>query len=76
MRHPRRDFSCPVISERVTVGLRRAGGFNRPPGADRDGFFVLCSQRDCQYVDTNRPPCPLHVGMFAEELARRRGHAG
>jgi hypothetical protein len=72
MRHPRREFWCPVVSEPVLIGLRRAGGFSRPPAADREGFFVRCSQRECQYVDTNRPPCPLHLGMFADELAARR----
>jgi hypothetical protein len=30
--------------------------------------FVQCNQADCQYVEANAPPCPLHVGMFAEEI--------
>jgi len=29
---------------------------------------VQCDQTDCQYVEENKPPCPLHVGMFAEEI--------
>jgi hypothetical protein len=29
---------------------------------------VQCNQTDCQYVDENKPPCPLHVGMFADEI--------
>jgi hypothetical protein len=37
---------------------------------------------DCQYVEANEPPCPLHVSMFAEEIkaadalraARRDGY--
>ena len=39
-------------------------------------------QLECQYVETNAPPCPLHVEMFAEEIraaeamraARREGY--
>jgi hypothetical protein len=44
--------------------------------------FVQCNQADCQYVEANALPCPLHVGMFAEEIraaaaareARREGY--
>ena len=58
-----REFWCTVVSESVQIRLRRADGF----GPDR-GHFVQCNQSECQYVDENRPPCPLHVGMFAEEI--------
>jgi hypothetical protein len=45
-------------------------------------YFVQCNQADCQYVEANAPPCPLHVDMFAEEIrgaaaareARREGY--
>ena len=45
-------------------------------------YFVQCNQADCQYVEANAPPCPLHVGMFGEEIraaaaareARREGY--
>jgi hypothetical protein len=45
------------------------------------GYFVQCNQTECQYVEVNAPPCPLHVDMFAEEIraaealraARREG---
>jgi hypothetical protein len=30
--------------------------------------FVQCNQADCQYVEANAPPCPLHVDMYAEEI--------
>jgi hypothetical protein len=30
--------------------------------------FVQCNQADCQYVEANEPPCPLHLDMFAEEI--------
>ena len=58
-----REFWCTVVSERVMIRLRRADGFGR----DR-GYFVQCNQSECQYVDENRLPCPLHAGMFAEEI--------
>jgi hypothetical protein len=45
-------------------------------------YFVQCNQADCQYVEANAPPCPLHVGMYTEEIrsaeaareARREGY--
>jgi hypothetical protein len=59
----RREFWCPVVSEQVLIRLRRVDGFGRPRG-----YFVQCDQSECQYVDENLPPCPLHTGMFAEEI--------
>jgi hypothetical protein len=58
-----REFWCEVVSETVQIRLRRATGFGRP-----QGYFVQCNQLDCQYVEENKPPCPLHVGLFAEEI--------
>ena len=58
-----KEFWCPVVSEMVMIRLKRPGGFGRAPG-----YFVQCNQPDCQYVDENKPPCPLHVGMFADEI--------
>jgi hypothetical protein len=29
---------------------------------------VQCNQTDCQYVDENKPPCPLTAAMFADEI--------
>ena len=58
-----REFRCEVVSERVLISLRRSNGFGRP-----QGYFIQCNQTDCQYVDENKPPCPLHVDMFAEEI--------
>ena len=45
------------------IRLKRPGGFGRP-----QGYFVQCNQIDCQYVEENKAPCPLHVGMFADEI--------
>ena len=67
-----REFFCGVVSESVQIRLRRPGGFGRP-----QGYFVQCNQTDCQYVDENKPPCPLHIGLFADEIRAReeaRGH--
>jgi hypothetical protein len=58
-----REFWCTVVSESVLIRLRRADGFER-----QRGHVVQCNQAECQYVDENQLPCPLHVGMFAEEM--------
>jgi hypothetical protein len=58
-----REFWCEVVSEMVLIRLRRPYRFSHPTGQ-----FVQCNQTDCQYVDENKPPCPLHVGMFTEEI--------
>ncbi len=58
-----REFECKVVSETVLIHLRRSNGFGRP-----QGYFAQCNQTECQYVDENKPPCPLHAGMFAEEI--------
>ena len=58
-----REFTCDVVSEQVQIRLRRPGGFGR-----REGYFVQCNQTDCQYVDENKPPCPLNIGMFSDEI--------
>jgi hypothetical protein len=72
-----REFWCPVVSEPVLIRLTRLNRLMRP-----GDHFVQCNQADCQYVEANAPPCPLHVGMFAEEIraaaavreARREGY--
>ena len=58
-----KEFWCSVVSEMVMIRLKRPGGFGPPRG-----YFVQCNQTDCQYVEENKPPCPLHEGMFAEEI--------
>jgi hypothetical protein len=65
-RFPVRPFHCPVIDEPVSISLRRR---RRLDG--RGPFYVHCSEADCQYVETNQPPCPLTLELFAEELERR-----
>ncbi len=58
-----REYWCGVVSESVEIRLKRPGGFGRP-----QGYFVQCNQTDCQYVDENKPPCPLTTTMFADEI--------
>jgi hypothetical protein len=58
-----REFWCEVVSEAVMIRLKRNGGFGRV-----QGYFVQCNQLECQYVEENKPPCPLHVGLFADEI--------
>lgn len=59
-----REFWCPVVSESVVIRLRRSTGLS--PTAR---YVVQCNQSECQYVEENKPPCPLNVEMFAAEIA-------
>jgi hypothetical protein len=52
----------------VSISLRRRNSL----GTQRV-LFVHCSERDCQYVDTNAPPCPLTLDLFAVEIQERQG---
>jgi hypothetical protein len=58
-----REFWCDVVKEAVMIRLKRTGGFGQP-----QAYFVQCDQLDCQYVEENKPPCPLHAGLFADEI--------
>lgn len=61
-RTPAKPYHCSLLSEDVTIQLRR-----RPTLDGRGKMFVHCSEVDCQYVDTNEPPCPLTMALFAED---------
>ena len=65
-RSPLKSFRCDVISETVTIALRRRAVFG-----GKGELFVRCSEVDCQYVDANEPPCPLTLGLFADEVRER-----
>ena len=58
-----REFWCSVVSEPVLIRLKRPGGFGHT-----QGYFVQCNQSDCQYVEENKPPCPLNPSLFADEI--------
>ena len=60
------------MSEAVLIRLKRPGGFGRV-----QGYFVQCNQAECQYVEENKAPCPLHPGLFADEIkAAEEARAG
>jgi len=59
-----RDYMCEVVHEEVKIYLRHGHERFNPRGPKTR--FVQCDQADCQYVDRNELPCPLHTGMFAE----------
>ena len=63
-----REFQCEVVNEKVLIGLRKkpTGGLN-----SKHVLFVKCNQDECQYIDSNKLPCPLDVSLFAEETRAR-----
>jgi hypothetical protein len=63
---PSKSFQCPVVSESVSITLRRRNTLD-----GRGKLFVACSERDCQYVDANEPPCPLTLALFTAEINQR-----
>ena len=70
-RTPVKSFRCEVISENVTIALRRKTVFG-----GRGPLFIRCSEVDCQWVDANEPPCPLTLDLFAAEGEEREGPRG
>jgi hypothetical protein len=67
-RNKEKDYFCTVVSEYVVIALRNKASYSF--GANRE-LFVKCNQSECQYVDLNQPPCPLHLDLFAEEIKKR-----
>ena len=67
-----RTFQCNLVNEQVGIALRE-----RPSGNPRSPrvMFVQCDQELCQYVSDNRPPCPLELQLFAEEIEARSERA-
>jgi len=63
-----KDYFCTVVSEYVEIALK-----NKLPlsGKSKNDLFVQCNQLECQYVNLNQSPCPLHLDLFAEEIKRR-----
>ncbi|MFC1862618.1 hypothetical protein ACFL1Z_01515 [Thermodesulfobacteriota bacterium] len=64
----KKDYFCTVISEKVVIALK-----NKPSLSlkFKSELYVRCNQAECQYVDLNHPPCPLHLDLFAEEIEKR-----
>ena len=65
-RMPSKSFRCDVVSGTVSIALRRSNAM-----AGRGKLFVRCSEKDCQYVDANEPPCPLTLALFTAEINER-----
>ncbi len=65
-RMPSKSFFCGVVSETVTITLRRSNSLE-----GKGKLFVRCSEKDCQYVDANEPPCPLTLALFTTEINAR-----
>ncbi len=65
-RPPPKSFRCDVVSETVTITLRRRTVFG-----GKGQLFIRCSESDCQYIDANEPPCPLTLDLFADEVQER-----
>jgi hypothetical protein len=63
---PSKSFRCTVITETVTIALQR-----RLSLGTSGKLFVRCSERDCQWVDANEPPCPLTLDLFSAEIQER-----
>ena len=64
-----KDYFCTVISEVVVIALRNKPSFGIKSKTE---LFVKCNQSECQYVDLNQSPCPLHLDLFAEESEKRK----
>jgi hypothetical protein len=57
-----------VVNEKVQAQLRdKRTSFSQ----SQKQYFVQCNQHECQYVEENKPPCPLSPSMFAEDIAAR-----
>ena len=66
-RMPSKSFRCDVVTETVTIALQRRIAL----GGTKGKLFVRCSERDCQYVDANEPPCPLTLALFTNAIRER-----
>lgn len=64
----KKDYFCEVVSEDVKIALKVKPTLSRKLTTE---LFVQCNQIDCQYVSQNTHPCPLHLELFAEEIANR-----
>ena len=63
---PGRFVACPISGTTIFASWRRGGKYLEPSHA-----YIRCSERDCQYVDLNTPPCPLSVEMVQDDSFER-----
>lgn len=64
----KKEYFCTLVSENVEIVLKTKPHISRKSDGE---MFVQCNQLECQYVDNNRHPCPLHLDLFADEIERR-----
>ncbi|MFC1495557.1 hypothetical protein ACFL6W_09770 [Thermodesulfobacteriota bacterium] len=63
-----KDYFCTVVSENVEITLKNKLSLSIQSNKE---LYVQCNQYDCQYVDINRPPCPLSLDLFSDEVEKR-----
>ncbi len=64
-----KDFFCSVVSEDVKIALKRKPSLSGQFAEDK--LYVHCNQSECQYIDDNKPPCPLTLDLFSEEIEEK-----
>lgn len=67
-----REYYCSVVNETVRIALRKR---HTAGMQSADEFFVQCDQDECQYVEENKPPCPVDLSLFEEEIQEREDTA-
>ena len=67
-----REYQCGVVNEPVKISLRKKSTAGL---RSTDEFFVQCDQQECQYVEENKPPCPLNLSLFEAEIQEREEQA-
>lgn len=62
-------ITCVVTSDNIRATLRRRFSISV---STESGYYVDCDQEDCQYAGENKPPCPLSLDMFEDELQKAK----
>jgi len=63
-----KDYFCTVVSEDVKIALKNKYSLSFK---SKNELFVQCNQLECQHVDLNQSPCPLHLDLFTKEIKKR-----
>jgi len=64
-RYGKKDFHCTHVSEDVKITLISKSHFS-----SKSNLVVKCDQIYCQYVELNKPPCPLSIDLFSDEIPK------
>lgn len=62
-----RKITCVVTSDKVCATLKRKFSISV---SEESGYYVECDQEDCQYSGENKPPCPLNLDMFEDDMQK------